>query len=172
MMKKAIKCKILNFDNKGRVWLLIGLLVLSIVIIWSLAKFDFVKKDVNSISISQEKFDFLVDEFNRAQDDNIEIAYCIRGDISKGVATITDFKMPDQKSSKYGVELDMCSSFTSIGIIHIHPANICQFSKEDYYSFGRTKLPLFGVMCNEDSLIFINNDVDILRVEIDTGENK
>lgn len=118
---------------------------------------------VNSVQIDQPIVDVLNDKFSNSQ---VEFALCLNGQIINGVAIIDKLIEPESSELVGQDQLSVRCPKGIIGTIHSHPNRICTMSLQDSYTFGKSGLPISGVMCGGNNIKFytpesLKNSVDV-----------
>jgi hypothetical protein len=155
---KLVKTKTIN---KSIIGLYVFLLVIVGLVLWVVVRPDFRNVDASTVLFTSEQVKFLQSEYKLHADIiNDEVVYCLSGDVKSGVVVISDISIPSQTSDEVSASYQRCGGLHSLGTIHFQPRNRCDLSRQDFYTFGREKYLVFGVMCGEtDMALYSNKDL-------------
>lgn len=103
----------------------------------------------------------MIDTLNsRYKSDVSEFIYCLKGNINQdyGYYNITDMIETEvlEAENDFIVYIECEKSYDNLGTIHSHPGGYCDFSRQDYYSFGSSGDLINGIICGKDKFVFID----------------
>lgn len=105
---------------------------------------------VNSVQLDSSILTVLNEKFASSSE---EFVLCLDGKIENGVAIINSFTESEVQTQGESQISASCPKKV-IATIHNHPNRICSLSLQDSYTLGVSRLPLAGIICGKDNIIF------------------